>query len=83
MDDITFESLEEIGISFFTGSDEQAQFMKLLLSRCNMVTLKRVNIMVQFPPVSSEVMEAVETIRSMCNQNSKVQFNVVAREPPK
>jgi hypothetical protein len=31
LDDITFDSLEEIGIAFFTGSAEQVEFVELLL----------------------------------------------------
>jgi hypothetical protein len=83
LDGITFDSLEEIGIKFFTGSDEHEQFMKLLLSKCNMATLKRVDITVPLAPVSSEIMEAVERIRSVCHPNSKTQFNVHAREAVK
>ncbi|CAD6251806.1 unnamed protein product [Miscanthus lutarioriparius] len=83
LDGITFDSLEEIGIKFFTGSDEHEQFMKLLLSKCNTTTLKRVDITVPLAPVSSEIMEAVERIRSVCHPNSKTQFNVHAREAVK
>jgi hypothetical protein len=83
LDGITFDSLEEIGIKFFTGLDELEQFMKLLLSKCNMVTLKRVDIMVPLAPVSSEIMEAVERIRSVCHPNSNTQFNVHTREAVK
>jgi hypothetical protein len=79
LDGIAFDSLEEIGIKSFTGSDEQEEFMKLLLSRCNTVTLKRVDITVPLAPVSSEIMEVVERIRSMCHPNSKIQFNVHAK----
>lgn len=57
--------------------------MELLLSRCNTVaTLKRVDFTVPFVPVSSEIMEAVQRISSMYDSNSKVQFNVHAREVP-
>jgi hypothetical protein len=80
LDGISFDSLEEIGIKFFTGSDEQEQFMKLLLSKCSAVTLKRVDITVPLVPVSSEIMEAVERIRSVCHPNSKTQFNVHVKE---
>jgi hypothetical protein len=82
LDDIAFDSLEEIGINFFTGSDEQEQFMKLLLSKCNTVTLKRVDITVPIDPVSLEIMEVVERIHGVCHPNSKVQFNVLPREVP-
>jgi hypothetical protein len=83
LDDITFDSLEEIGIAFFTGSAEQVEFVELLLSRCNTVTtLKRVDFTVPFVPVSSEIMEVVQRISSMCHPNSKVQFNVHATEVP-
>ena len=78
---ITFDSLEEIGIRFFTGSDEQEEFMKLLLCKCNAATLKRVDITVP-DTVFSEIMEVVERIRSVCHPNSKVQFNVLPREVP-
>ncbi|CAD6267203.1 unnamed protein product [Miscanthus lutarioriparius] len=79
LDGIAFDSLEEIGIKFFTGSDEQEEFMKLLLSRCNTVTLKRVDITVPLAPVSSEIMEVVERIRSVWHPNRKTQFNVHAK----
>jgi hypothetical protein len=49
LDGIAFDSLEEIGIKSFTGSDEQEEFLKLLLSRCNTVTLKRVDIRYHLP----------------------------------
>ena len=78
LDGITFDSLEEIGIKFFTGSDEQDEFMKLLLSKCNTVTLKRVDITVPLAPNSSEIKEVVERIHSVCHPNSKIQFNVHA-----
>jgi hypothetical protein len=68
------DSLEEIGISFFTGSAEQQEFIEVLLSRCNIVTLKRLDIMVSSTPVSSEIMEFVERIRTMYR---KVQLNVL------
>lgn len=83
MDDSTFDALEEIEISFLTGSSEEEEFAKLLQSRCNMVTLKRVDLTVPFVPDSSEIMEVVEGIRSMCCPNSKVQFIVLAKEVPK
>ncbi|CAN6293368.1 unnamed protein product [Urochloa humidicola] len=83
MDDCTFDALEEIEIMFFTGSTEEEEFVKLLLSRCNMVTLKRVDLTVPFVPVSSEIMEVVEGIRGICCPNTKVQFNVHSREVPK
>ena len=83
LDDITFNSLEAIEISFFTGSAEQVEFVELLLSRCNKVILKRVDFTVPSGPVSSEIMEVVQRIRSMCHPNSKVQFNVNCREVPK
>ncbi|CAL4899747.1 unnamed protein product [Urochloa decumbens] len=83
LNDITFYSLEVIGISFFTGSPEEEQFLKLLLSRCNMVTLKRVDLTVPSAPVSSKIMEIVEGIRGICCPKRKVQFNVLAREVPK
>ena len=78
MDGIAFDSREEIGIKFFTGSDEQEEFMKLLLSKCNTVTLKRVDITVPLAPNSSEIKEVVERIHSVCHPNSKIQFNVHA-----
>ncbi|CAN6333697.1 unnamed protein product [Urochloa humidicola] len=83
LNDITFDSLEEIGISFFTGSTEEEQFLRLLLSSCSMVTLKRVDLTVPFAPVSSKIIEIVEGIRGMCCPKRKVQFNVLAREVPK
>jgi hypothetical protein len=83
LDDITFNSLEEIEISFFTGSAKQVEFVELLMSRCNKVILKRVDFTVSSDPVSSEIMEVVQRIRSMCHPNSNVQFNVNCREVPK
>ncbi|CAN6351589.1 unnamed protein product [Urochloa humidicola] len=83
MDNCTFDALEEIEISFFTGSAEEEEFVKLLLSRCNMVTLKKVDLTVPFVPVSSEIMEVVQGIRDICCPNSKVQFNVRSREVSK
>ncbi|CAL4899749.1 unnamed protein product [Urochloa decumbens] len=83
MDGCTFDALEEIEISLFTGSTEEEEFVKLLLSRCNMVTLKSVGLTVPFVPVTSEIMEVVEGIRAICCPNTKVQFNVRSREVPK
>ena len=53
--------------------------MKLLLSKCNTATLKRVDITVPLAPVSSEIMEVVERIRSVWHPNRKTQFNVHAK----
>ncbi|KAF8666507.1 hypothetical protein HU200_053622 [Digitaria exilis] len=83
LDDTTFESLEEIGISFFSGSTEEENFVKLLLSRCNMETLKRVSLTVPYVPVSSQIMEVVERIHSMCYPKENVQFNVLSVEARK
>ncbi|CAN6333701.1 unnamed protein product [Urochloa humidicola] len=82
MDGCTFDALEEIEISFFTGSTEEEEFVKLLLSRCNMGTLKRVDLTVPFVPVTLEIMEVVEGIRAICCPNTKVLFNVRSREVP-
>ncbi|CAL4892597.1 unnamed protein product [Urochloa decumbens] len=83
LDDITFDSLEEIKISLFSGSTEEEEFMKLLLSRRNMVTLKRVDLTVPFAAVSPTIMEVIERIQSTCYPNREVQFSVRSREVPK
>ncbi|CAN6342631.1 unnamed protein product [Urochloa humidicola] len=82
MDGCTFDALEEIELSFFTGSTEEEEFVKLLLSRCNMGTLKRVDLTVPFVPVTLEIMEVVEGIRTICCPNTKVLFTVPSREVP-
>ncbi|CAN6342630.1 unnamed protein product [Urochloa humidicola] len=80
LDDITFDSLEDIEISFFSGSTEEEEFMKSLLSRSNMVALKRVDLTVPFAVIPSAIMEVIERIQSTCYPNREVQFNVLSRE---
>jgi hypothetical protein len=54
--------------------------VQLLLSRCNMITPKAVELSVPSCHVTlAVVMEVVERIRSKCYLNNKVQFNVLSR----
>ncbi|KAL6854363.1 hypothetical protein ACP4OV_019266 [Aristida adscensionis] len=80
VDNIIFNSLEDIEICYFTGSYEQANFIGLLLSGCNLAKLKRVKIAMAQHYFSSRVKEVCEMIRRTCSSNCKVELSVLTNE---
>ncbi|CAN6168332.1 unnamed protein product [Urochloa humidicola] len=73
IDYIAIGSLEEVEIYYFTGSDEEMEFVQQL-SRCNSATLK--NLVIYYtlfpgPPLTKEVCEMV---RIRCDPKVKVEF---------
>ncbi|TVU41090.1 hypothetical protein EJB05_14584, partial [Eragrostis curvula] len=79
VDNITFDSLEEIEIWSFNGSVKHEEFVLLLLSRCNTEILKRVDITACFYHVPSSNTRVCRRIRRKCSKNTKVEFHVYAQ----
>lgn len=70
-DNITLGSLEEIEINQFTGSDEQLEFLKLLVSRCSVTRIISVELNKgDFAPPSNK--EIAQKICSICRPSFRV-----------
>ncbi|KAL6657896.1 hypothetical protein ACP70R_005676 [Stipagrostis hirtigluma subsp. patula] len=72
---IALHSLEEVGISYFSGSHEEVEFVEKL-SKCTAAILKKLTIDYIRYPASPLTKEMCEEVRSKCHPNVKVEFFV-------
>jgi hypothetical protein len=82
-DNSTLDSLEEIEIRSFKGTDDHVEFLKLLLSKCSPTKLINVEINISYIyepylDLPAPIEEVVDKVRAICHPNLKVRVHITS-----